>query len=301
MQEFSLRDIQPHIRYVNNYRPMQSYTEKERIIYDYEFMYIMAGEVEMHYGGEVYQLKKGDLFYLKPYVKNHLVVEAEKGFRTHCIHFDWQEPVPEEDFTAEEYYMHDYISQNHAEKERQLRKRANREPADFAIPNYITGIPFEMLSDLFVRCYYTFSEYSRVAGLKTKGIFYEILAVLLEQTKTGGEQPVHPQIKSAVKYVKDNYRKSLTVYQMAEKYSLSPKYFGTLFKQAVGKSFREYLMQLRIHDARDMLLGTDMTVERIAEETGFQNAFYFSKCFKAAEKVSPTEYRSRMRAGERRR
>lgn len=299
MQEFCLRDIQPHIRYVNNYRPLHSYTEKERIIYDYEFMYVMAGEVEMHYGGQVYRLKKGDLFYLKPFVKNHVVVEAEKGFRTHCIHFDWQEPAPEEDFTAEEYYMHDYISRNHAEKERLLKNRVKREPADFEIPNYIPGVPYETLSDLFARCYYTFSRYSAVAQLKTKGIFYEILAVLLEQTKAGGEKPVHPQIRNAVRYVKDNYKKNLTVCQMAEKYKLSPKYFGTLFKQAVGMPFREFVLQLRIYDARDMLLGTDMTVERIAEETGFQNPFYFSKCFKEMEKVSPTEYRSRMRSGER--
>lgn len=291
MQKFCLKDIQPHIRYVNNYRPMHSYTEKERILYDHEFMYVMAGEVEMHYGGRVYALKKGDLFHLRPFVTNYIVVDESKGFRTHCIHFDWLEPAPEEDFTAEEYYMHNYTSGSHARKEQRLRRRSVREPEDFAAENHIMGIPYEQLSNLFARCYYNFSEYSTAARLKTRGIFYEILAVITEHTQAEGRRPVHPQIKNAVRYVKDNYRKNLTVYEMAEKYGLSPKYFGTLFKQAAGMPFREFVLQLRIHEARDMLLGTDMSIEKIAEETGFQNAFYFSKCFKEAEQVSPTEYR----------
>lgn len=53
-----LININPYIRYVNNYSPDYSYTEKERIIYDYEFMYIMSGSVVMNYNGNQYFLQR---------------------------------------------------------------------------------------------------------------------------------------------------------------------------------------------------------------------------------------------------
>lgn len=296
MREIKLQDIQPYIRYVNNYEPTYSYVEKERIIYDYELMYIMEGQVEMHYEGKTYMLNKGDLFYLKPLVKNYIVVDESKGFRTHCIHFDWIAPASEENFTAEEYYIGVVKSPDYYEKMERLKKRINYEPSDFLIPNYINGLPYEKLAPLFAQCYYTYSEYSAIAQLRTKAIFLEIIAMLMElRNKIVSSHPTHPKIISAIRYIKENYKQNISVPWLAAKYELSPKYFGSLFKKVTGKSVSEYMLDLRIYEAKEMLIRTDMTIEEISERIGFSNSFYFSKCFKEQEKISPSGFRNMMR------
>ena len=296
MKKIKLQDIQPYIRYVNNYKPNYSYAEKERIIYDYELMYIMEGEVEMHYDGKMYILKEGDIFYLKPFVKNYIVVDECKGFRTHCIHFDWMTPQAEDNFTAEEYYIGLMKSSNYYDKMERLKRRTNYEPWDFHIPNYVNDLPYEKIAPLFAQCFYTYSEYSPVAQLRTKAIFYEIIAILLEHyNKKTGRHPTHPQIISAIKYIKENYKQSISVPWLAERYGLSPKYFGALFKKIAGKSVSEFILDLRIYEAKEMLIRTDMTIEEISESIGFNNSFYFSKCFKAQIKISPSEFRNMMK------
>lgn len=286
---------EPYIRYVNNYRPTYSYSEKERILYDHEFMYVMEGEVEMHYNGRIYPLKKGDLFYLKPLEKNYIVVEESKRFRTHCIHFDWLPPAAENDFSAEEFYMHSVLSPAYYERVEKLLKRPQYIPASLPLPHHITDASYETLSALFAKCYHAYLDKSIAAGMKLKAAFWEILAELAGCIGDGKNiQPIHPKILYAMEYLRANYTQNITVTFLAEKYGLSPKYFGTLFKTAAGKSVSEFVLGLRIYAAKEMLLGTDMTIEEIAERTGFQNSFYFSKCFKAQEKVPPSGYRSLM-------
>ena len=295
MTDILLKNPEPYIRYVNNYRPAYSYVEKERILYDHEFMYVMNGEVEMHYDGNVYLLKKGDLFYLKPMVKNYIVVEESKHFRTHCIHFDWHVPQPEYDFSVEEHYMYSVLSPDHYERARKLRTRPQYAPADLLLPNHICNASFEKLSPLFAKCYYAFLDKSQVSRFQLKAAFWEILAELsCCISGSRNSQPVHPKILYAMEYIRANYTQNITVAQLAEKYGLSPKYFGTLFKKASGKTVGDFVLGLRIYAAKEMLLGTDMTIEEISEKIGFQNSFYFSRCFKMQEKVSPSGYRNLM-------
>ena len=70
---------------------------------------------------------------------------------------------------------------------------------------------------------------------------------------------------------------------------------GALFKKIAGKSVSEFILDLRIYEAKEMLIRTDMTIEEISESIGFNNSFYFSKCFKAQIKISPSEFRNMMK------
>ncbi len=73
------------------------------------------------------------------------------------------------------------------------------------------------------------------------------------------------------------------------------RYFGKIFRQSAGKSLNEFIMERRLFAAKEMLIGSDMTIAHIAEQAGFCDAFYFSKCFKKKEGLSPSDYRAAMR------
>jgi two-component system response regulator YesN len=80
---------------------------------------------------------------------------------------------------------------------------------------------------------------------------------------------------------------------MARKMKLSRGYFSKCFKDITGKSFNEYLKELRIAQAKALLIQTAKPVAMIAEECGFLDPRYFSKQFREETGLLPSEYRNR--------
>jgi AraC-like DNA-binding protein len=68
-------------------------------------------------------------------------------------------------------------------------------------------------------------------------------------------------------------------------------YLGRVFKEEVGMSIAQYLMQVRLERARELLSATHLPVIEIAERCGFGGVSYFNRAFKAEEGITPTEYR----------
>jgi len=80
--------------------------------------------------------------------------------------------------------------------------------------------------------------------------------------------------------------------KVAAQVSLSPAYFGSLFKRETGKSFVDFLLEARIREAENLIKSTDLNITQIAFKVGFSNQNYFSKAFKKIRKVSPTDLRA---------
>jgi len=91
-------------------------------------------------------------------------------------------------------------------------------------------------------------------------------------------------------YIKENLHKRLTLSQVSDVFGYSPKYISLLFAKHAGHSFVEYINFQRIAQARGLLLDRNAKIYEIAEQLGFENAFYFSKVFKKVEGISPREY-----------
>lgn len=287
-----LENIRPYVRFVNNYEPICSYTENERIIYDYELMYVKEGETDIYYDGEWYHLKKGDVFFFRPFVKNYMTVDVKNNFKTNCIHFDWIPPLPEHDFTAEEFYMRSVTLTGYEKRKAMLEERPVYVTSDFDPPVHITGIAYQRLAPLFKECYYMFIRKSKASQIKLRGLLMQIVAELSAASEENGI--IHPKVMNAAEYIRKNYSSHITVKGLADMYGLSAKYFGALFKKMLGQSVNEFLLRRRVEAAKEMLMSTDMSMDAIARETGFDNQFYFSKCFKEIENITPTGYRSRI-------
>ena len=83
-----------------------------------------------------------------------------------------------------------------------------------------------------------------------------------------------------------------SVRYFADKCFLSPSYFGDLIKKETGKTAQEYI-QLKIIDrSKQYLLGTDHSINQIAEALGFQYPQHFIRMFKKQTGYTPKEYRS---------
>lgn len=82
--------------------------------------------------------------------------------------------------------------------------------------------------------------------------------------------------------------------EIADKLFISKSYLQKIYKSTFGKSIIEELIQFRLDKAREMLLNTDLTVSEIAHECGYSTYNYFVRQFKAAENISPSDYRIQM-------
>lgn len=96
------------------------------------------------------------------------------------------------------------------------------------------------------------------------------------------------RIKKVMNYISNHYKEPLTVHKMADMVHLSDMYFGALFKQETGMSFRKYLTSIRMNRAEDMLYSGEYKVNEIADACGFSDVFYFSRLFKENRGFAPS-------------
>ena len=123
------------------------------------------------------------------------------------------------------------------------------------------------------------------------------LAVRANESATGARENSHIQfVENAKRIIKENYSNPLFgLEQVTDEISVSPAYFSTTFKKETGRSFVQYLTNVRLEKAKEMLKNTDAKTYEIAEKTGFSEPNYFSFIFRKNVGESPSQYRARHR------
>lgn len=97
---------------------------------------------------------------------------------------------------------------------------------------------------------------------------------------------------SSVNYIKKNYMNpNLTLSSAADDLFISKSYLSKIIKEQTSFSFTEYINKLRLDLAKHYLVNTNLTIQEISEEVGFNSQHYFSRSFKKEFDISPLHYR----------
>ena len=99
-------------------------------------------------------------------------------------------------------------------------------------------------------------------------------------------------IVRAKKYIDENYRENIDRNDVAAVTFVTPNYLSKLFKNNMNMNLREYINQLRVEEAKRLLLSTSMSVSEIASNVGYYNISYFSTVFHKLVGVSPFDWRN---------
>jgi len=98
-------------------------------------------------------------------------------------------------------------------------------------------------------------------------------------------------VLAAINYIEYNYTYQITLTDIAKNVNLHPNYFHKLFKNKTGQTPFEYLTELRLNTASDMLITTTHTISEIAFQCGFDNPSYFICVFKKKKGITPNRFR----------
>jgi iron complex transport system substrate-binding protein len=129
-------------------------------------------------------------------------------------------------------------------------------------------------------------------NLQVKAMFYQMVYEILEQMERQNVIAVKPDlVAQAVRYIHEHYQEPITLETLLEHLGCSSRQLLRAFKKQVRTSPIDYLIQLRMSNAKHLLLSTDFTLKEIAESVGYTDSYYFSRIFKKYEGVSPTNFK----------
>lgn len=95
----------------------------------------------------------------------------------------------------------------------------------------------------------------------------------------------------AVQYIKEHYQEQISLEDVAAAGNVSPNYLSKLFRNEMGIGFLDYMTQIRLKESEKLLEETNLSIKEIAAKVGYLDEKYYSKLFKKATGIKPSEYR----------
>jgi AraC-like DNA-binding protein len=100
------------------------------------------------------------------------------------------------------------------------------------------------------------------------------------------------RINEVCLFIQNNFNSNITLKQVASQIYLTESNFCKFFKKATGKTFSDYLNEIRINEASRLLLQTDKTISQISFECGFETLSYFNRVFLKKKNQTPSGFRN---------
>ena len=126
-----------------------------------------------------------------------------------------------------------------------------------------------------------------------------ILTQALELRNTASGRRYSDIIQTAKNQIEHTYMSGdISLNSVAASVGMSPSYFSSIFSREMGKTFVEYLTEIRMEKAKELLVCSSMKSSEIGYEVGYKDPHYFSYIFKKTLGCSPKEYRSNRKGEE---
>lgn len=128
-------------------------------------------------------------------------------------------------------------------------------------------------------------------------VFCQHLSMAIDQVMIQQENSEPPPVSRAKQFIEEHKTEEISLRDVAKVVNVSTFYFCKLFKKATGMTFTEYLSQVRISKAKNLLLNPNLRVSEIAYDIGYQSLTHFNRTFHRITGQSPTAYRKAISKG----
>lgn len=155
---------------------------------------------------------------------------------------------------------------------------------------------YEYFRQRFVSLFRVWRSQTTFRDMTCVGITMELVGALLDDIRLRNIPPHKWTIVRELEhYILARFREEITIAHLARLVGRTPNYVSTIFKEVTGQTPIEYVRQLRISSARDLLLQTDMTIAEVSDYLGFCDPTYFNRVFKKLCHEPPSALQRRKR------
>ena len=117
------------------------------------------------------------------------------------------------------------------------------------------------------------------------------ISMFHHRSSTEAPQAEERTIQSITRYLQEHLSEEISLSLLADSFHLSSQYISQLFKSEIGVNFLVYLTNLRVENAKKLLISTDCSISEISDRCGYADYRVFTKVFKKSEGITPSQYR----------
>ena len=238
---------------------------------DYHFILFFSQAPVTRIGYKEYKVKKGDMLVVQPW---------EKVYGVPCGHKKFDK------------YMHIAVKKDFFQKV--ATEIAGGEAFEF---KRVQNTYSRQLLDLIGSFQREFMDHGESYPLMIESISIQIVFQLIRDLHADYVDNVrkvskdNKYINKAIQFMQEYYSSNISIKDICNLIYLSPCHFKRVFKDYTGRTPHQYLTQIRIEKAKELLREKENSMEEIAKLCGFINPGHFSTVFKRNLHMSPTEYR----------
>ena len=260
-------DIPPHTEYPPSVHPKEYMFgwKRGRVLPEYQVIYITRGQgsFESRATGRR-PVQAGSVVLLFPGVWHRYAPDKATGWKEYWISFSGSQPpvlVEQKVFTPEDPVLEVGLNERLVRLYNEVLQQIETEEIGYK----------EVIASLT----------------------YQILALVhaAERQRQFGSKEAAGIIQKAQLYLIEDLRRPVNFEQLAAELGVGYSWFRKRFRHYTGLSPAQYYIQLRVSKAKELLAGTTLSMQEIAELTGFKSPYYFSRSFKEKAGTTPTDWR----------
>lgn len=119
----------------------------------------------------------------------------------------------------------------------------------------------------------------------------EIILLILQKSNISDSTITPSLTQQTISYIMRHFREHISLNSISKQLLITPKHLGVVFKKNTDMSFNEYLNNVRLEYACNLLITSDLLIKEIAFSSGYTSVEYFLDIFKKMLKMTPSEYR----------
>ncbi len=271
-----LEEINPFIRY---YAIHSSYlqTQKNSVCYDCRLFFVIEGSGKFFIENTEYPLNPYTMIYLPPKTCYRFQFDDSNSIKLLIINYD---------LTSDFSHISDVIGISVAENYDEKRLLKYDLPTELSKP--IIQYNREDALEKLQKCMDVYNEkntyYSQISSALLKLILFDML--LKNQPENNNP------LKEIISYIYSDYKNFyLSNATIAQRFNYHPVYLNRIFKEYTNQTIHQFLINLRLNKAKELLLTTLWDITKISEEVGFLSYTHFIKVFREKFEIPPQQYR----------
>ncbi len=235
----------------------------------YEMIFVINGQGVHYVNGHKQDISAGDIFIVSPADFHRYYDTGDDGLVAVRINF------------SNAFYLY-YLNPNCRFDE-------------FPVTAKLSNGDFEKAKEIVHLLQEEYQEPDSLAKNELCRALIEQMLVLVSRNSKQSEEKVDDKLKVALDYIQNNFYNPIKVSDVAKAVSYAPNYLSSQFSTKLGISIRDYLQDMRLFYARELIKYSNFSISEICYRAGFKTMTYFSKVFKTKFSQSPNSYKSMIR------